>query len=393
MPHDVTSWFINEASKKTHNAIVRKFLIGTSDYSSYVTRWPKWSYRHDEVKPTVVSVTLANEEQQLNFIRETPTYLNTTCNFQLGFTHPTSGDELITLHEGKMASVAYGKGTCTVKVVDRFKQLAERIVGDRENPVDFTGSDYLLSDLAWWLCTSYGGLSAIESTSNPDIEYEAFTDWADQISSTDNVLAQAYFEGDKVTQALRRIARISDSAIYLRDNKIAFSRFTIVSSYISSLDNSNVVDLRTDINDSDIVNKMFVSGRYDVNSDTFAMTVSDVVSSSVNSYGPRERLEEDKSVWYVNSVSAINFAERVNTVRADPFDRLRVKTPLVGMLRQIGETATVTDSWTGIDDTFRVMGIGIDMDTGGAELSLDKSQLFDAFTLDVSTLDGPDVLA
>ena len=51
-------------------------------------------------------------------------------------------------------------------------------MGTEDAPITFTDSS-LPSDLFWAICVSYGGLSAVESTSNPDIDFAAYQEWAE----------------------------------------------------------------------------------------------------------------------------------------------------------------------------------------------------------------------
>src|SRR3972149_7514309 len=177
MAYSVTSWFIDKTQLKTASP-VRKFTIAASDYSSRVTKWPSIRRAYSDIRPVNISVDLANEDQALNIFRDEPTKLLSTCTLQMGYTHATSGDELITLYSGDIDRVLYKKGAWAVQTLDKFKQFTERVVGASNSPALYTGSNYLPPDIAWWLCTSYGGLSAITSTTNPDIDYQSFLDWA-----------------------------------------------------------------------------------------------------------------------------------------------------------------------------------------------------------------------
>src|SRR3990167_5515754 len=134
MAYSVTSWFIDQTQLKTA-APMRKFTIGGSDYSSRVTRWPSIRRAYSDIRPVNISVDLANEDQALNFFRSEPTTLLTTCELHMGYTHATSGDELITLYSGDIDRVLYKKGSVTIQTLDKFKQFTERVIGSSNSPV------------------------------------------------------------------------------------------------------------------------------------------------------------------------------------------------------------------------------------------------------------------
>ncbi len=51
------------------------------------------------------------------------------------------------------------------------------------------------------------------------IDYDDFSEWAG-VFSGDNVVVSGRFNGQKCTDILRRISRITRSAIYIKNNKI-----------------------------------------------------------------------------------------------------------------------------------------------------------------------------
>lgn len=392
MGYDVTSWFIDQTLNFTTEP-KRVFMIGNSDYSERVVKWPTFEHKWDDVRPKLMNIELANADQAMNFFRQDKVTMVTSASVQIGYTHPTSGDELITMFSGMLRKVEYAKGRMKVSVADKFKQLSERKMGTDDDPVDYTGSEHLLSDIGWYMVTSQGGLSAVESTSNPDIDWDSFQAWANVMSS-DNVRVKARFTGAKVTEGLRKLSRISRSAIYRKNNKIAFQRFSLVDSLQTSLNKDHLLDSRLTIDDAEVVNKQYVFFDYSVDSRYHTKSVIVQDSASVNSYGLREDTEEDRNIWYVDSVSALNLGDRVTLVKGEPYNALRAKATLAGIVRQIGEMIVHTDELIqDTSNTYRIMGAKYDMEDCMVTFELDASQVNDAFTLDVSSLDGNDVLS
>lgn len=390
MTYSVTSWFVDQC-RLQNPSLVRKFTIGNSDYSSFVTRWPTVGNRWDDIRPGNCAIGLSNEDQTFNFIREDTTQLRKICEVKAGFTHPTSGDELITLFAGTIDRIAYNKGSSDITVADKMRQLSERIIGSSSEPVVMTASGTLPSDIAWWIATSYGGFSNIQSTSNPDIDYQAWLDWA-AVFSRDNAQMHAQFEGQKCTEALRKIGRHTISSITMIGQKLTFFRFTAASSIVNSFGTSELINLSTSIDDDDLINKQYVFGNYDQTSQSWGITVFDVDSVSINSYGLREQVEKDESVWYVNSAAALNLVQRIVDTNATPFERVDVEVPLIALYMTVGDLITAVDSQINLDSTYRIMQRSVNLDNATMRAQIDRSQLKNAFTLDISSLDGEDLL-
>lgn len=299
--------------------------------------------------------------------------------------------EKIKLFAGKTEKVKYHKEQIDITIADKFKQLTERVIGSNEIPVSFTASNYLPSDMAWYCITSYGGYSAIESTSNPDIDYSSFLTWAG-VFSTSNIVMNAEFTGQKVAETLRKMARMTYSAIYIAEDKLTFNRFSLIDSHATILDASNIDDLVVEVDDTRMINKQNVYADYDVSSNSFNITCTDESSTSVDSFGVHEHIEKDETIWYTNSVGALDLAQRKVLIEGLPYDRLRVPTFVEGIARQVGESIQIEDTFHNIEGGYRILEQNISLETGRTELTVDRSQIFGGFTLDASSLDGADVL-
>lgn len=386
MGYDVSSSWFEKANSKSPVGLERRFTIGTSDYSEFVGKWPTIKRDYDDVRPLSVSLTLPNVNGEFNFFKDDKVNMRQQCAFRFGF-----DAEFITPFSGTVKRVAYSRGGIALTIEDKFKQLSERKMGSREAPVVYSGSTFIPSDIVWDAVTCYGGLSNIQSDSNPDVDYAAWLAYA-AVFSADNVFTDAKFAGLKVTEVLRKVSRITDSAIYIENDQLIFRRFTLPTTAVNTFDDLNVRDITVSIDDDDLINSQFVLAAFNVESGSFEIEVTNTLSGSVNSYGLRQQTESDESFWYVNSSSALNFAERKTQTGGAPFERPVVHTGLSGLLVQIGDTVSVVDSFFGDSNIYRNLGYTFDMDTGKVTMRADESQLFRLFTLDVSELDGFDVL-
>jgi len=319
--------------------------------------------------------------------RVLPVYLNTTQLKDMYDNEKASFgiSESITLFSGEISNISYANEDCSLKIKDKFQQLSERQIGTSDLPISYTGSNYLVSDIAWWVVTSYGGYSTLTSSSNPDINYQKFSEWA-SIFSADAIFMNAEFDGQKCTEVLRKIARNTQSAIFIDNNKLTFNRFGIIDSAVTSLGPGEIKNLELSFNTDQIVNKQYIAGDYSPASDSYGFTVFDESTPSVNSFGLKENLIKDKNIWYINSSSAINLAERKILTDADPDDSVKVTTGLQGLPRIIGETLTLLDDFHSITESYRILEHNVDLDTGETSFRIDRTQLTNPFILDTTSL-------
>lgn len=370
----------------------RKFTIGTSDYSASVVKWPKFSRSWNDVKFSAAEVSLSNHGGEMDFLLTSPVEMTKECSVELGATYTTGSGTQVTeyqpIFKGSTGRASFGSNGTIVglRLINKFKTFGERIIGDRENPVDLTTSNYLPSDIAWTIVTCYGGLSSVKSSSNPDIHYESFQDWS-EVFSSDSVFMHAHFDGQKVQQALRKLGRMTDSSIVDEAGLIVFGRLDTSSTEAYEIAREATLSGTAVIDDTNIVNKQFVNAGYDVDSSEYTITVYDQDTTSTNSYGLREQVEEDKNIWYVNSVSALNLAQRITDVNANPSITYKLKFGVQPAAREVGETIKASHPKLGLSgDVFRIMGYDVDLEKGEYQLSLNDTQLSTFFTLDHSSL-------
>lgn len=390
MAYSVTSWFVDQAASE-NPPIKRQFLIGTSDYSGFVLGWPTISSQWDELRPNNVTLNLANEDQTFNFFKTAKTNLQASCSIKYGFTHPTSGDELLTLFSGTVQEIQFENASATLRLNDKVQKLSDRIVGTTNSAAVFSSATMLPSDIAWTVCTCYGGFSSIASTSNPDIDYTAFLEWA-QVFSDNAVYVGANYKGQNVTEVLRGVMRNTQSAAYLNNDKIKFSRWTYSSTSIVNLTGDHIKSLRAKIRADAMINRQWVEFDYRVESNYWNKSIFSQNTASVNSFGIRENVIRDENFWYVGSNHAMNLADRSLRVNANPYEEVTVEAILKPLYQTVGDTLAAYDPHLEITEGWRIMGMSINIDTGGVTMNIDGSQINTPFILDVSSLDGTDLL-
>lgn len=386
MTYDVSSWYIDQLALNL-SAPVKKFYIGASDYSERVEKWPKIKRVANRIQSSKVTVKLANEDGQMNFFHNQLWTMPNTCSIQIGFTHATSGDELISYFAGEIKEITYGKNTCDIHIRDKLWTLTQKKIGDSADVVTF--SHEIPSDIAWTVVTCYGELSSIESTSNPDIDYSSFLDWAEALSG-DSVLMSAYYDGIKTSQAVESIVQMTDSGVWQEGNgKLYFKRYEAPSSLDFTIDQDEWMDLKIKIDGLRPINKAWVYGGYDVDSDYWAINVFDVSTTAVNTYGLHEDVFKDTTCWLVNSTSCQNLAQRIVRNYRYPPKKFLVDTIVKGLHRQIGETVRIVDSFYNLTSGFgwRYDEIEIDAHDFSVRYSMNEAIAGRAFFLDISYLD------
>jgi len=386
----ISAWLQSQFQKKIYEP-KRTLYIGTSDYSDRVVRWPKIRRTANEVESVKIKVPIANNDGALNnFFEQTYSLVN-TVSVHLGDTHPTSGWEDIDLFTGYLHGVKYSNKQCIIEARDRLFDFTQKKIGDTNSVVGIPSSGGIIpSDLAWILCTCYGELSTIQGDSNPDIDWDEYNQWAAQFSAN-TIEAHGRYTGNKISEALNHLAEYTDSSIVIEgDGKIHFKKFEEVSSQDYTWTQDEITKLELDVNKRRLVNKQYVSWDYKPESDYFEGNVFAQNSTSVNTFGLYEATLEKESIWYVDTPSALNIAQRNVSLYADPPRYYQLTTGLDGIWRKIGETARFVDSFYNVTSGagWRIVEREINLHDGLVKMDLDEATVANAFYLDVSTLDG-----
>ncbi len=383
MTYSVSSGFISTAKQNTA-PFKRLVTIAGSDYSSRVIRWPQFQNVSDRINIDNVSLNFANTDQVFSHFPANPALMEQQVLVKIGFDYSTSSTEYITLFDGKVDSFRMIGGSIQINAVNKFAQLSNRTIGSVTTPTNYTGSDYAPSDLAWYLITSHGGLSAITSTSNPDIDYAAYTSWT-AANSASPMLFRARFQGERAIDATERLAKASRSSVLIENGRLKFIQIpstpgTLVDSftYDNTIQSDVLFDKRA------MFNRYYVGADLDVTSQYFKTTVVAANSASVNSYSARDSNLWDKTVWHANSTSAQRLADFWVTAYGTPKAQATVRTPLATAFVGIGDSVTFMDSNSNIYGSFAVKRETIDMEGATKTYLLENvSQNVTPITLDL----------
>jgi hypothetical protein len=387
---NVSSWFIDQLFSKTSSP-KRVFYMNGSDHTDRVNEWPLIRRSSTKIKPVVPSVDLVNIDGLYNEFYSQLYTLNASCQIKFGFTHPTSGDELISIYSGFAKKVDFDNiRTVKVTMHDKMKLLTKRIVGDSENNASF--SEMIPSDIAYTLCSCYGGLDTAQNSLNRDINWEYFEAWSNSFSA-DSVICSANYDGIKVTEALDHLVRYTDSLIWEDGNgKICFSRFTENSSDDFLLLEGQYKDITLEVKADDIITKALVQFDYNVSSSDWGGVTYSVNTEGQNSFGLFEEIYKFDDIWYTTSVQALNLATRVTERFAVPQRSFSITVPFFGIHRIPGDTIRFINSFWNVNSAlgFRLDGEDIDLRNRGMNVKYTTmvGYISTAFYLDKDYLDS-----
>ena len=352
-----------------------KFTFNGSDISDRVVSYGTVSRNITEtIGNRGYTIEIENASQMMNSLLTDKTQFMQDGTYEYGFTTASSGEDTIQLFSGDLLKARFRDKSVSLFFRDKRLNLKNYTVGTTETPVSFTSSNVNPADLFWWIATSYGGLSAVESTSNPDIDYASWTTWK-AIFTNNNMVVNAYFQGETVVEIFDVTQSITDSIIYAEgDNKLYFTRWTGASSDTLTVTDSvtaQIVDLT--VEGSQIINKVNVLIEYNPSSAAWAGQVTRQNTTSTNSYGIFEKTYLGKQVWLVDSASAINLADRVVFRKREPNIKAKIVTPLVYVNAQVGDEIALTSQVFSFNNKgLSLLGYTIDMQKKQMTLTADE---------------------
>lgn len=311
------------------NSILSKFTFNNSNLSNRVIQFPTIIREAGDITGETVVFDIENASQLFNSLNTNREQLLKTGIFEYGYTSGNGSEDLIQMFGGELTRVELNEGRGKMIFENKLTKLKRRRIGSETVPIDYTNSLHNPADLAWYICTSHGGLSGVQSTSNSDIDYTTWNAWKTALSD-DVIGVNAYFEGNDLIETLELLQRLTDSVIWSQgDNKIYFSRWTGTSSYNITITDSYIVGkIDYKLNTDSILNKVTVQLSYNTQQNTWAGQIVYQNSDSVGSYGIFEAIYDDTLIWYCTSATAMNLAQRLCYRRGNANAGITFDTPL-----------------------------------------------------------------
>jgi len=374
----ISSFFKSKLSATTVNSIIKRVYIGSNVLSGYLD-FGSVTYTSRDVIGGDMSINLDAAESPDNTIllSRDKSFLLQPTSMQFGFKTTGGGEDLIEFFKGEFREARYSKGKVQIRLKNLLYGLGKKEVGTVDSPVDFTGSNYNPADLVWTVQVSYGLLSDIKSSSNPDIDYNSWLTWHDTMAG-DSITVKAYFDGQTVPEILEKTRDLTDSLIWEgTENKLFYARWTGATSETHIVADSHIIGDPEIIETADsILNQITVKLNYNVTSDSWGGEITRINSSSVNSFGTQDFTFDDKKIWFSTSATAINLADRLVFRRKEP--NVSIKVPvnfdfIDTTLNEIGENVEFSWGMYGIDrKQMTLLGMEFDFDKFILTLDIDE---------------------
>ena len=328
------------------------------DYDSYVIAVSEIR-RDARLSTGSLTIRLANTDGQWNNFISTLTDIGKPVRVQLYWDGDT---EYLNLFAGKIEDVDYVGAECILKVKDKFADLMEVEVGSGQSPVQtYAGLTISPGDLAWALLTddtiNDQALDDTADATNIDIDYAAWSAW-DSYCDGRSFELRARITGQTIRHLLSEIAYLTDSYISVNaDGKLDFHP-TFNTATGQAFTVSNCLEIDLDIDMRDICNKFQCFYNYNAYSDFWPASYTDTDSTSQTNYGKRSVVEEGKVIWHADQTSADNMTEDKMTNWKNPIKYGKITTNAKGLLTEIGDEVTVTESLKGLSSgTLRIEAI------------------------------------
>ena len=408
----VTSWFLGQALRPGGTELMRQALIVTSDgdtwdVSGRVLRWPTIKQTTGRFQATKLNVTLAavqdasEDHPFLRFDFDTNSMMvayekGTRLKLSMGYVHPFSGPELVTMFDGRIEATKWRRGTVGLRLRGADLRLEDMQLGNVHSPM-YVGSAVQSStwisphSVAWIACSS-AGLDVTTDSTNEDINWDKWYTWRETFS--DNAIhfqkhsCVAAFTGQKVGAVLNEIARQTHSLIGVDINgKVVVARRNAANTAGSPVFDSlkHLMDLEYNIGRDRGAQHVTVMNNYNVGSVKWANAPYEVYNAHIGyTWGYRHERWESTKFWYqVQSAARFNAYQLIGysstSMPADQkqyFPSARVTMPFIGSYLEITDSFRMVDSWAGVSSgtEWYITSKGTSMETGKVVFDVEKRQ-------------------
>ena len=358
----------------------RRFTMGGSDYSDSVVRWPSLRSKATSIDLGSTEILLDNTTGGCRFLIDSADTHNLSCEISVGLETAVNCREYLSLFTGAPSYLRTSRQGAQIRLQlqGKTRQLTDIALGSDATSagLDYTGSRYLPADLTWELLTNLGGLSATESTSNPDIDYAAWLDWQEMDRMRD-ARVRGYFTGQKIYQVINDLALMANRSISFRNNRLRFSdQFLTQSMTQTPLEPEKVLDIEFSLNPQGILNDYQVELAFDPAAGTFAQQYSRADFASQAQYGTRSGRFASRQVWFDEYADPYQLVEDQLGAQGTPTLMATVRTPLAGGLTLTpGDQVTLTHSLVGQNQApFRIVEQEINLDQGVILMRLSQAR-------------------
>jgi hypothetical protein len=227
--------------------------------------------------------------------------------------------------------------------------------------LNYFHSSYNPADLAWTILTTYGGLDTTASSANTDIDYDLWVAWK-SYCTTFQYSIQGHFTGETIEELLIKIARITDSMIYVTGaGKIGFRIFIEDTTSPTDITRDDLLEFpRVFIDSSELMNYLTVYYGYNPANQIWTSSHIAQNSQSQTDFGLFTLQEKDVVVWHSGYYSAEAYAVKKLDREKEPVGKGECLLPLKGFTTGVGRGLDITEAFRG----FTNKGLRIEVERG-----------------------------
>lgn len=321
-----------------------KFLVDSVDRTDLLLDLPTIT-RNVNLAAGKATVVVNNAGGWWNDLYATNVSLGGTAEIQVYI----DGDaaNTLTLLKGKIQRPKFQSARVALVIRDWSGDFLNVKVGSNRQPATWfqTGSR-TPDEMAWRLLTVHGGLSALASPANTDIDYASFANWRDNFLAAKNYGWTARPTGHSIGELLMRVSQMSHSYIWVNnEGKVDFAP-PFEPGFIYNESNTSMRDLQ--INEDHILNSVEARNAYSPDTGTWNRVTSTVTSAaSIARFGTFPKTIEDRIMRHETTASAESDRDATLTDYAFPLKFVMLKAGPPAIMEDLGRQLDVSDTHRG----------------------------------------------
>jgi hypothetical protein len=189
---------------------------------------------------------------------------------------------------------------------------------------------------------------------NSDIDWASFRSWRDDYIRTKNYILNGKFASQNTRWLMLKIAQMTHSYFYIQaEGKVAFAPPLGTG---GTYDETNIDPLSLRVSMDSLTTRMLARFDYDTVLDDWSGNTSTKLDSTIEAQLGRFLYEEESRViWHTTIDSGIEDRDQTLTDFQYPVRMFTITTGLAGMLEEIGNQITVSDTVMGITNETAVV--------------------------------------
>ncbi len=336
------------------NSVDMVFTFGGDNWAPLVLKYPTITRDTRKIVAGEVRFSVTRQHSFTKAVISSKTGFGADCAFSYGFAMTSTSKDTVGMFAGPLTGATAAGDAAELTFDDKFARLNDMKIGTNESPDYWTAENP--AELAWRLLVSYGDLDPTASAANTDIDYNAWSSWHN-VFDNDTIEIESWFDGQSVTEALQKIAKLTDSVINQTGNgKVFCTKHVGINSVHGTITDSYIRgDVEVEVKKDDLVNDVTVLYDYDFVNEEWGGSVTVQNTLSVSSWGSHEKVIDDTNVWYATSAPAQTHAEKLVFRRHEPNTVYKTSVTPEFMLQSVGDVMAFTSNVVGVTSKYMVL--------------------------------------